>query len=319
MQVSPPPLVSVIVPAYRATRYIAEALDSALAQTFEDFEIVVVNDGCPDTMALEEALEPYRSRIIYVKQPHQGLAAARNTALASGSNTKYVALLDADDKWDPNYLRVQTDILEHDPAIDVVYCDAILFGEECPGGTFMEICPSGGEVTFRSLVDQTCNVMVSGLARREVVVRAGMFDPALPVSEDFDLWLRIVKKGGRIAYHHRTLVYYRRHPSSLSANRARMCNGFVAVLQKFLQQSDVSEPERELILNRIVYIQALTSWDEGIAAVRKGNSSEAVEKLKRANQVLRKPRLALLIAALRLIPWIAIPVYRVRQQMSRAR
>src|ERR1035438_6092024 len=81
------PLLSVIIPAYRAAQYIAAALDSVLAQTFKGYEIIVVNDGSPDTEELERALEPYRDRIIYLLQENQGLSGARNNGIRSEEHT----------------------------------------------------------------------------------------------------------------------------------------------------------------------------------------------------------------------------------------
>ena len=75
------PAVSVIIPAYNVTAFIADALNSLRAQTFRDFETIVVNDGCPDSDNLERVLEPYRGEIVYIRQENQGVAAARNTAL----------------------------------------------------------------------------------------------------------------------------------------------------------------------------------------------------------------------------------------------
>ncbi len=142
------PQVSVIVPAYRVTAYIKEAVDSVLAQTFEDFEIIVVNDGCPDTEALERVLEPYRSRISYLKlEKNVGLASARNAGILA-SKSQYIALLDADDLLEPKYLEVQLRILEADPTIDILYCDGRIFGDSpAAGRTTMELNPSEGEVT----------------------------------------------------------------------------------------------------------------------------------------------------------------------------
>ena len=88
------------MPAYRVTEYIGAALDSVRAQTFTDYEIIVVNDGCPDTAALEQVLGPYLDRIVYLKQENRGLAGARNTAIHA-SRGRYLALLDADDLWEP--------------------------------------------------------------------------------------------------------------------------------------------------------------------------------------------------------------------------
>ena len=98
-----PPLVSVIVPAYCAAKWISTALDSVLAQTFTDYEITVVNDGSPDTEMLERVLEPYRHHIRYVCQENQGLSGARNTGIRA-SRSLYIALLDADDIWEPEHL-----------------------------------------------------------------------------------------------------------------------------------------------------------------------------------------------------------------------
>jgi len=81
MQPTPVPLVSVIVPAYNTAPFIAETLDSVFAQSMTDYEVIVVNDGSPDTPALEQALLPYRDRIRYIVQPNGGLSAARNTAI----------------------------------------------------------------------------------------------------------------------------------------------------------------------------------------------------------------------------------------------
>ena len=78
---SDPPAVSIIVPSYNTAAYIGECLESVFLQTYRDFEVIVVNDGSPDTPALERALEPFRSRIIYLTQKNMGIAGARNTAI----------------------------------------------------------------------------------------------------------------------------------------------------------------------------------------------------------------------------------------------
>src|SRR6476646_4790015 len=84
------PLVSVIVPAYEAATYIAETVHAVLAQSFKDFELIVVNDGSPDTAELEAALAPFTESIVYRREPHRGAAAARNVALRAARGT-YVA------------------------------------------------------------------------------------------------------------------------------------------------------------------------------------------------------------------------------------
>ena len=177
------PAVSVIVPAYNTAGYIAECLESVFAQTYRDFEVIVVNDESPDTPALERALEPFRSRIVYLTQKSVGFR-ARNTAIRA-SRGRYIALLDSDDAWNPDFLEVQVAALERDPTLDAIYPDAMLFGDHPHAGrTFMEICPSNGPVTFASLVTQRCNVLVSLLMRREAMFRVGLFDESLRSVED---------------------------------------------------------------------------------------------------------------------------------------
>src|ERR1700692_783320 len=111
------PAVSVIVPAYKVTDFIAKTLDSLRSQTFRDFETIVVNDGCPDSENLERVLEPYRGEIVYIRQENQGLAGARNTAIKA-ARAPLVGLLDSDDAWEPDYLEVQTKFLAEHPQVD---------------------------------------------------------------------------------------------------------------------------------------------------------------------------------------------------------
>ena len=104
------PLVSVIIPAYKAAGHIVSAIESVLAQTFSDHEIIVINDGSPDTSQLLEVLSPYRDRIRYLEQPNQGPSGARNTGIRAARGT-YVAFLDSDDSWSPSYLGEQIRLL----------------------------------------------------------------------------------------------------------------------------------------------------------------------------------------------------------------
>ena len=100
------PAVSVIIPAYRASRDIADALASVFSQTFTDFEVVVVDDGSPDAAELEAAIAPFRSRIRFIAQSNLGAGAARNTAIRA-STVRLLAFLDADDLWSPEKLARQ--------------------------------------------------------------------------------------------------------------------------------------------------------------------------------------------------------------------
>src|SRR5689334_5213195 len=110
------PTVSVIIPAYRVAQYITDAIDSILKQSFKDYEIVVVNDGCPETDQLERVLAPYRSGITYICQENGGVGAARHTAVLAARG-ELISQLDPDDWWEPNYLEVQMEHLKRDPSL----------------------------------------------------------------------------------------------------------------------------------------------------------------------------------------------------------
>ncbi|MGH8106872.1 MAG: glycosyltransferase family 2 protein, partial [Arenimonas sp.] len=103
------PAVSIIIPAYNLAPYIAETLDSVFAQTCRDFEIIVINDGSTDDT--EERIAPYRNRIVYIRQENRGVMAARNVGLQAARG-RYIALLDGDDLWLPNFLEVLVGMLE---------------------------------------------------------------------------------------------------------------------------------------------------------------------------------------------------------------
>ncbi|HKY20052.1 MAG TPA: glycosyltransferase family A protein, partial [Vicinamibacterales bacterium] len=182
------PLVSVIIPAYKVAAYIHETLDAIFAQTFSDYEVVIVNDGSPDTAQLEAALEPYRSRIVYFRQENQGAAEARNVALRAARG-ELVAFLDADDLWLPHYLAEQVAFLRDNPSYDLVYADAEMFGDPAfEGRRYMEFARSEGEVTFESLLRAECNLITSGVvARRQIILDVGLFDRAIRRGHDFDL------------------------------------------------------------------------------------------------------------------------------------
>lgn len=309
------PAVSVIMPAYRAAGYIKDALDSVFAQTFTDFEVIVVNDGSPDSEELERVLEPYLDRIVYIRQENRGVSAARNAALRV-SRSPFVAQLDPDDLWEPDYLAVQMETLKRDPSIDVLYPNALVFGDMPEAGReFMESAPSEGEVTFESLVMQKCTVMTCVTARREMVLRAGMYDESLNCSEDFDLWLRIIKAGGRISYHRRVLVRYRRHRGSLSSDPLWVCENALRVLDKFERNIGLTDDERAALERARTRFRAIHSFYRGKRAFTEGDAKTAIECLSEANTFFRSRKTAVVLLLLRLAPQLLLRTYDLRDRL----
>lgn len=310
------PVVSVIMPAYRVTEYIGAALDSVLAQTFTNYEIIVVNDGSPDTEDLERVLQPYRERIVYIKQENRGVSNARNTAIRAARG-ELISLLDPDDLWEPEYLAVQVAAMQTDPTIDVLYPNALIFGDAPDAGQkYMDICPSEGEVTFERLISLQCNVFICVTVRRETVVRAGMFDEVNGVegAEDFDLWLRIVKQGGRIAYHRQVLARYRRRPGSATTDPVAVYQRVLRVFEKLDTTTGLTPTERAVLERERTRYGATLNLHEGKRAFFRGDVPAAIEKLSTANSYYNNRKLALTLQLMRHAPRLLMRVYNMRDR-----
>lgn len=309
------PAVSVVIPAYNAARHIGAALESVFTQTFPDYEVIVINDGSPDTPDLERALEPYRSRIIYIEQENSGPSAARNCGILK-ARAPYVAFLDSDDIWESNFLSEQMKSLREDPSLDLVYADALLFGEGVPPGlTFMQAARSHGPVTFESLVRFDCSIITSCVtARKTALVDAGLFDPKFIRSEDYDLWLRMAYRGARIAYRSQVAGRHRVHGGSLAADMTRMFESQINVYEKLVQELPLSQERLELFNEQISRCRADMAYSEGKRQFEAGQFSEAIQALETANEFYRSRKLRFVIACLRVAPQLLWRFNRLREK-----
>lgn len=312
------PAVSVVVPAYNVARFIGEALESVFAQTFKDFEVIVVNDGSPDTVELERALAPYLARVVYLKQENRGPSAARNAAI-SAARGRYVALLDADDAWLPDYLAEQTRALDARPDLDLVYADAMLFGEgDGVGQSFMEKCPSRGPVTIESLLTQACAVITSCVvARRGSLVSAGLFDERYRRSEDFQLWVRMTHRGARLDYQRKVLARHRVRPDSLAGDASRMHECAKGVYADLSNELDLTPRQRALVEVEIEKYESYLALARGKRALASGDYERAASELSRARDLGRVPafqgmKLRLVLLFIRLAPRLLRRAYTLR-------
>ncbi len=227
------PRVSVLVAAHDGEAFIGEALESLGAQTFRDFEAIVVDDGSTDgTAALVSKLAATDPRFRLIRQANGGTQAARNTALAAARGS-WVALLDQDDVWLPRKLEVQLALADVDRNANLLFTNyrvwdgtRMLETRYTRSDKFPE-----GDVAIglaRSCLFQASTVMVP----RELVVSLGGFDPDLRNAGDWDLWLRVAERGMKARGSFEPLVLYRVWGGNESRNYARTADETVRLLEK---------------------------------------------------------------------------------------
>lgn len=314
------PIVSVIIPAYNAAPFIKDTLDSVFAQTFKDFEVIVINDGSPDTPEFERAIQPYLERIVYLRQENRGPSAARNAAIRQ-AHGEYVAFLDSDDSWLPEYLDLQMQLFEDKPSLDLVCSDAYYFDDSGPLGIrFLDDCRSKDPATFRSLAMEESHIITSGaIARRKILIEAGLFDENLFWTEDYDLWLRVAHLGGKISYQPKAFALHRVNPDGLAAANAEMLEGVVKVLAKLGKTLPVSAENRALLEKQLERAKANLEKQRGKDFMTASDFERAKDSLQKANAFFHSAKLTLTVLGLKIAPrltrWLAMAQARSRRRL----
>jgi glycosyltransferase involved in cell wall biosynthesis len=178
--------VSVIIPTHNRQRLLAIAIDSVLGQSFDDFELLVIDDGSND--GTEELVASYGNRVRYIFQENLGAAAARNTGVRAASN-ELLAFLDSDDRFAPEKLAAQVEAMTAHPEYLVSHTDEIWYRQGKILNQKNHHARQGGNIFARSL--KLCVVgMSTVMIRRQFFDDIGYFDESMPCCEDYDLWLR---------------------------------------------------------------------------------------------------------------------------------
>jgi glycosyltransferase involved in cell wall biosynthesis len=300
------PKVSVIIPSYKTAHFISACLDSVFAQTYQDFEAIVVNDGSPDTPELEKVLAPYlerySGRLVYIKQENKRAAGARNNAIRNARG-EYVAMLDSDDTWMPNHLANQMKLFADDPSLGLTYSNGLV-GMPGKEREFMKRCPSQGEATFSSLLVERCQIPISTVvARRDAIMKAGMFDETLLRCDDYDMWVRTAFHGAKIAYSQKVQARMPvGRPGSLSQSRAKMAEGYLTILEKYKTSLPLQPADRDTVEKRAQQIKAKYFLEDGKSKLSQGDFAEARKALAQANEYYRKPDIGLTVFGLGIAP-----------------
>jgi len=302
------PAVSVIIPVYCASRDIPVALASVFAQTFTNLEVIVVDDGSPDAADLKAALEPFRSRLRFIEQPNRGAGAARNAGIRA-SHGRFVAFLDADDRWMPEFLARQIACLEANRGCALVYCDALISGETpLAGRRFMETAQSNGGVTLLSLIRQECNIALSTVVmRRRPLVAAGLFDETLRRGQDFELWLRLALRGAPMRYQRDVLAERRARASGLSGDAVTEIGRALNVLDRFGRAHALEGVARTALRIRMMALVDRLEIEQAKQRLVEGNFAAARYHLSASREPGLKRRLALM--ALQVAPRLIRSAY----------
>jgi glycosyltransferase involved in cell wall biosynthesis len=246
------PEISVIITTYNRANYLKEAIISVLNQTYQDFEIIVVDDGSKDNtpQVIQSITDP---RIKYISQKNQGVGAARNTGTLASAG-KMVALLDADDLWLPEKLELQIKALESSPQASIVYCDMYFFGLSEIGLpiTFFQLLnwPAPRGNVLDKMVTRSFGHPSTLLVKKEVFDKIGLFDEKLPYCDDYDMLIRMA------AYFQfevvpSPLVKYRLHSDQISKNTELVLRDHLIVFNKALQLPVINNIVRESLNVRL--------------------------------------------------------------------
>ncbi|MDP1853777.1 MAG: glycosyltransferase [Candidatus Omnitrophota bacterium] len=250
-------MISVIIPTYNRAQYICETIDSVLAQTYKDYEIIVVDDGSTDNT--KELLAKYNGKIQYVYKTNSGVSAARNLGI-NLSKGEYLAFLDSDDMWLPEKLEKQMGAINED-SIGLIHTAKYMI--DAKGKLTGDVRPRYPAKNLDDLLNNY-HICMSVLVKKDLVKKAGMFDETISGSEDKDLWIRIAKIA-KIKFIDDPLIKYRVHSDNTCNDCEKIYTGHVKTFEKLRKDKDMKVHKR-LIKNRLAseyYLLARAQYEKG--------------------------------------------------------
>ncbi|MEA5593800.1 glycosyltransferase family A protein [Rivularia sp. UHCC 0363] len=227
------PEISIVIPAYNAERTIIKTIESVLEQTFQDFEIIVINDGSKDkTVEIVESIKDERINIF--SSQNRGLPTARNRGI-SHSTGEFIAFLDADDLWTKNKLEMQLNALKQSPEAGLAY-SWTCFMDVDERGEAISFLPSPqysftGDVYQQLLIGDFIHSGSNTLIRSQAIQVVGEFEPTLKSCEDWDYWLRIAARFNFVVVP-KYQILYRRTPGAMSSKVEVMKEASLIAIEK---------------------------------------------------------------------------------------
>lgn len=254
------PKVSIVIPVYNGANYVAEAIESALAQTYKNLEIIVVNDGSKDNGATDAAVRPYTDRIVYISKENGGVSSALNTGIKAMTGD-YFSWLSHDDLYSPEKIEKQVNLLQ--TSDDIVLCVGGLmdFNKKAIPHKF-----KGASGRFSSL--DLFKMFIDGyelnglgfLIPKTAFIKAGQFDEDMRYLQDLDMWLRIFINKPMIVCHQDKLVFSRIHAAQTTNTMSDRFfvdrEKLIAKHVKLIEQSSNDDESKKQLL-RLHYLLAI--------------------------------------------------------------
>jgi len=291
----PAPTFSVVIAAYQAAGTIAEAVESALAQSLAPLEVIVCDDGSTDDTAA--ALESYLDRIVLIRKPRGGVSSARNAALARARG-EFCAILDSDDAFLPGRLEALGALAVSRPDLDILCTDAFLEVDH-------EVVAQFGEGCAFELLHQRAAILercfcIAPAYRRTALMRAGGFDESLHTGEDWECLIRLLRNGASAGLVDEPLYCYRVHDRSLTSDRIGTLRDRVHILEHVERTDGLGDDERAALTRSLTRQRAKLVLTEAEAALRSRSRDARTLALAavRARRISLRSRAAAFAAAL---------------------
>jgi glycosyltransferase involved in cell wall biosynthesis len=266
----PAPSFSIIIPAYQAASFVADAVESALAQSVAPYEVIVCNDGSTDD--LRAALAPYAGDIVLLEKEHSGVATTRNVAIRAASGD-FVASLDADNVYLPEYLEALSELAVARPDLDILTTDAYLeLDGEIYGRYYRGKARFVTDDQRRGIIHQHF-VFANAAFRRTSLLAVGGYEEFYDGTrfagvEDTDLLIRMILAGSRVGLVDEPLCVYRIRSDSLSSNRPRSLRSGAIVLERASRHPSLTPDELRFLHRELDYLRTEADLAEAEEALR---------------------------------------------------
>lgn len=270
---------SVVIPLYNKENYIKAAIQSVLAQSFQDYEIIIVDDGSTDQSA-KRVWEITSERLLFLRQENLGVSVARNTGILHAKG-EYVSFLDADDEWEPDYLETVDELTRKYEKSDIfVTAYKIRLGERYVASTILKEPDGLIDSYWKTLTCKYDFVWTSATTIRKTALhQAGLFHPGEKSGQDLDLWARIARNNPRVACSAKRCAVYNRMAENNCRERMKIAypSAFIKDLEKELASGNLDRGELRAVKHK--YALKMTAY--AYTCIMYGRKREAKRVLQR--------------------------------------